>query len=774
MLPEQTNTIKNATAGAGSTNSTGAAKINQSTIINLRHSEIEVAEPPKEKRKRIISFQDKLVEAPYRRGRRVHGLQLPLHPQQIFGWIVLLIFGFSAYFVLIPAFRLDLQGPLYGLLTGLGLIHVVSHLTALLLDPADKELRRVHRNDRIVPEFDRTKHSHVIENGRCHLCNIRISGQRTKHCSVCNKCVGKFDHHCKWLNHCIGGRNYVSFLMCVVSAVVAALVILAAVISQLVLYHVDPSWLNLWWSTTSLTSPTYQNVTTIVAATITPDSLDTLPVNETVMELVPNNINITTNSNESIFLFNETVSSTVESIILNGSEEVTMEVNVATGEQIGFHDTIFLIFIGFLGVLAAITAGLLLHLCFFHIYISFLGVTTFEYIRNQRDNSIPSTQAATAATSGANPSDPKTDVYFCSTLSNPNDVMEHNSDERRPSSLHCCENSREYHQTAVKTYYMCTMLEEGSSTAPATSDESSSNDDKTKTFHCCSQFARQTIQFTEQCTFCRVKLRESSKDGSYLKTISKHRWKRKWTCCGSVPDSPDVPNDIISSISRNVHENGKLNGNTNQNRPKTSRPWPIQRFRQMLRMLSRYRRPRCRHISTPAKSFKNTIKQNQIRPINTSSSSSSFSTEGSSSLKSNDDDITTIPIETILPTTIIRNNGELTMPVLPPPTRRKIPPNPTDLEELAETLSQQQQQLRIPPVNYRRQRRKHFMRTRSPTLSPIHESGLSNPTSPQPCRHNATTSNCSPVIINKLCSGNGSQQSLNKSSSNGSFTESSD
>nr|CAI5816918.1 unnamed protein product [Callosobruchus analis] len=43
-----------------------------------------------------------------------------------------------------------------------------------------------------------------------------------------------------------------------------------------------------------------------------------------------------------------------------------------------------------LGLLAAITAGLLLHLCFFHIYISFLGLTTYEYIRQQRQQPIAS------------------------------------------------------------------------------------------------------------------------------------------------------------------------------------------------------------------------------------------------------------------------------------------------------------------------------------------------------------------------------------------------
>ena len=46
----------------------------------------------------------------------------------------------------------------------------------------------------------------------CKTCR-RWKVPRCSHCTVCNKCVKRKDHHCYWLGNCIGERNYRPFML---------------------------------------------------------------------------------------------------------------------------------------------------------------------------------------------------------------------------------------------------------------------------------------------------------------------------------------------------------------------------------------------------------------------------------------------------------------------------------------------------------------------------------------------------------------------------------
>ncbi|KAK0075138.1 hypothetical protein PV325_007311 [Microctonus aethiopoides] len=287
---------------------------------------------------RCCSLQATFAPPEQRRTRRLNGLQLPLHPQQVAGWLVLIGLTTITFKLILPQLSENLRQLITYIFIIVIFIHVLSQFIAILLDPADPQVRK-QPTKLVVPEFDRTKHLHVIENGRCHLCNITTTCKRTKHCSVCNKCVVLFDHHCMWLNNCVGGRNYRAFIVCIISAIIGALGVVCLTIAEVTL--------------------------------------------------------------------------TIENILLNN----TIKMDNVTLPLMPIQGTSSLVIISIVGILSAIAAALLIHLCVFHGYIACLGVTTYEYIRNKREkNSVNNALLQQNAIESRPFCDDPMRYHFCKTI----------------------------------------------------------------------------------------------------------------------------------------------------------------------------------------------------------------------------------------------------------------------------------------------------------------------------------------------------------------------
>lgn len=103
------------------------------------------------------------------------------------------------------------------------IVIILSYSDLLVGDPGFIPKRKPGQSavEELQAKLDDPKSNHHILsdlsiNKICVTCwELKDLQKRMKHCSVCDKCVERFDHHCGWINNCVAAKNHREFVVMV-------------------------------------------------------------------------------------------------------------------------------------------------------------------------------------------------------------------------------------------------------------------------------------------------------------------------------------------------------------------------------------------------------------------------------------------------------------------------------------------------------------------------------------------------------------------------------
>eukprot|EP00929_Paragymnodinium_shiwhaense_P034483 TRINITY_DN18757_c0_g1_i1.p1 TRINITY_DN18757_c0_g1~~TRINITY_DN18757_c0_g1_i1.p1 ORF type:complete len:440 (-),score=61.11 TRINITY_DN18757_c0_g1_i1:341-1660(-) len=167
----------------------------------------------------------------------------------------------STFMILLPSLLWHLEvGPYFAdrvgiLLQVVGLVAQVASVTLGLAtafsDPGIMprqpsyseryDLRtRSFRQKQPPRHYDLLLRGHPVKLKYCTTCNI-YRPPRTTHCSVCDNCIERFDHHCPWIGNCVGQRNYWLFYSFVMVTGFLNLLVMTTSLSMVITLTQDAS-----------------------------------------------------------------------------------------------------------------------------------------------------------------------------------------------------------------------------------------------------------------------------------------------------------------------------------------------------------------------------------------------------------------------------------------------------------------------------------------------------------------------------------------------------